>query len=54
VDLLVGDASRARELLGWRPQLSFEDLVRRMVTWDVHRAHRALEQSQAAAPDFSS
>jgi GDPmannose 4,6-dehydratase len=31
----VGDPSRARELLGWEPQLSFEQLVERMVQADV-------------------
>jgi GDPmannose 4,6-dehydratase len=28
---LVGDASRARKLLGWRPRIGFEDLVRLLV-----------------------
>lgn len=31
----VGDASRARERLGWRPTLSFEQLVERMVAADL-------------------
>lgn len=31
VDLLVGDASRARERLGWEPSTGFEELVRIMV-----------------------
>jgi GDPmannose 4,6-dehydratase len=31
----VGDPSRARELLGWESQLSFEQLVERMVQADV-------------------
>jgi len=35
VDLLVGDSSSAREVLGWRPETSFEDLVRMMVEADV-------------------
>jgi GDPmannose 4,6-dehydratase len=35
VDLLVGDSSRAREVLGWQPETSFEDLVRMMVEADV-------------------
>jgi GDPmannose 4,6-dehydratase len=35
VDHLVGDAARAREKLGWRPEVSFEDLVRMMVDADV-------------------
>jgi GDPmannose 4,6-dehydratase len=35
VDLLVGDASRARAELGWRPTVSFEGLVARMVDHDL-------------------
>jgi GDPmannose 4,6-dehydratase len=31
----VGDPSRARELLGWEPQVSFEQLVERMVQADL-------------------
>jgi GDPmannose 4,6-dehydratase len=32
---LIGDASRARERLGWRPTLSFEALIERMVDADL-------------------
>jgi GDPmannose 4,6-dehydratase len=35
VDLLVGDASKARRVLGWEPKVSFEDLVRMMVEADL-------------------
>ncbi len=35
VDLLVGDASKAREKLGWRPETSFEELVQMMVEADI-------------------
>ncbi|MDW8146313.1 MAG: GDP-mannose 4,6-dehydratase [Roseiflexaceae bacterium] len=35
VDLLVGDASRAREILGWKPEVSFEQLVEMMVEADI-------------------
>jgi GDPmannose 4,6-dehydratase len=35
VDLLVGDPSSAREVLGWQPETSFEELVRMMVDADV-------------------
>jgi GDPmannose 4,6-dehydratase len=37
VDQLLGDASKAREELGWTPQVSFEELVRMMVDADVER-----------------
>jgi GDPmannose 4,6-dehydratase len=35
--VMVGDATRAREVLGWAPQVSFEDLVREMVEADLAR-----------------
>ena len=37
VDELCADASRAKELLGWQPKVSFEDLVRMMVDADIER-----------------
>ena len=35
VDLLVGDASKAERELGWKPQTSFEQLIRLMVDSDL-------------------
>lgn len=35
VDLLVGDASKAKEKLGWIPEYSLEDLVREMMESDI-------------------
>ena len=35
VDLLVGDASKAHNLLGWEPHVSFRGLVEMMVDADV-------------------
>ena len=35
VDLLVGDASKARKQLGWAPKTKFHDLVKLMVDADV-------------------
>jgi GDPmannose 4,6-dehydratase len=40
VDFLQGDASKARETLGWRPEVSFEELVRRMVEYDLELARQ--------------
>ncbi|MGH7657182.1 MAG: GDP-mannose 4,6-dehydratase [Gemmatimonadales bacterium] len=37
VDLLLADASRARERLGWTPKVQFPDLVRMMVDADLSR-----------------
>jgi GDPmannose 4,6-dehydratase len=36
VDILVGDASKAREKLGWEPQLNIDDLVREMIESDLN------------------
>ncbi len=35
VDILVGDAGKARQVLGWEPKVRFPDLVRMMVDADV-------------------
>ncbi len=40
VDYLLGDASKAREKLGWRPRVSFEELVRMMVEHDLELARQ--------------
>ena len=40
VDLLVGDASKAETKLGWKREVSFPDLVTRMVEHDL-RVERA-------------
>ena len=37
VDLLLGDASKAREKLGWEPRVRFGELVRMMVDHDRER-----------------
>ena len=37
VDLLVGDASKAKRVLGWEPTVGFETLVEMMVKADVER-----------------
>lgn len=35
VDLLVGDASKAKKVLGWEPTVSFEELIATMVDADL-------------------
>ena len=40
VDTLLGDASKAREKLGWAPKISFDELVREMVAEDLKSAER--------------
>lgn len=44
VDLLLGDATKARHKLGWKPKVSFKELVRLMVAHDLELA----TQEQAA------
>jgi GDPmannose 4,6-dehydratase len=41
VDHLMGDASKARRVLGWSPKVTFADLVTMMVDADLARAPRA-------------
>jgi len=44
VDILTGDASKARDRLGWQPKVSFDELVRRMYENDLKE-----EQARADA-----
>jgi GDPmannose 4,6-dehydratase len=37
VDLLIGDPSKAKQELGWEPEVSFQELVRMMVDADLTR-----------------
>jgi len=40
VDLLIGDAGKARRVLGWAPKHSFRELVHMMVDADLHAMRR--------------
>ncbi|WP_410482259.1 GDP-mannose 4,6-dehydratase [Rhodococcus sp. ANT_H53B] len=35
MDLLIGDASKAHDRLGWKPKVGFEELVKMMVRNDL-------------------
>jgi GDPmannose 4,6-dehydratase len=35
VELLLGDSTRARNELGWKPKISFDNLVKKMVEFDI-------------------
>ncbi|MBV7337065.1 GDP-mannose 4,6-dehydratase [Chloroflexi bacterium TSY] len=48
VDLLVGDASKAGEILGWEPSVDFPELVRLMVDADLEDLQKAESQRQRA------
>jgi GDPmannose 4,6-dehydratase len=39
VDVLQGDAAKARQVLGWRPETTLEEMVAEMVEADLKR-HR--------------
>jgi GDPmannose 4,6-dehydratase len=47
VDFLLGDASKAHQKLGWRPKVSFEDLVKMMVDHDLDLALQEQTLTQA-------
>jgi GDPmannose 4,6-dehydratase len=51
VDLLLGDASKARRVLGWAPTCSFEQLIREMVDGDIRRAGGERHTGCATAAD---
>jgi GDPmannose 4,6-dehydratase len=48
---LVGDAGKARRLLGWRPTVSFEEVVRHMVDADVREVSSTGTAERAATGD---
>ena len=45
VDLLLGDASKAKEKLGWTPKTDLQELARIMVEHDLNLAKRELHNS---------
>ncbi len=42
VDQLVGDATKAREKLGWKPEVTFEELIKMMVDADLALLKRSM------------
>jgi GDPmannose 4,6-dehydratase len=46
VDLLMGDATKARETLGWQPKVSFEGLVELMYAHDLAEETAKLESGR--------
>lgn len=45
VEILIGDASKAREKLGWKPRVTFNELVRIMTRADFELAQKELSSS---------
>ncbi len=48
VDILIGDATKAKAKLGWEPSVTFEELVKLMVDADL----KALEQTEETTYQF--
>lgn len=42
VDLLIGDPTKARQKLGWKPKVSFTQLIERMVNHDLTLLHNGV------------
>ena len=47
VDLLIGDATKAKEKLGWQPKYTLKEMVHEMVTHDIEffRRHKMLQDA---------
>lgn len=48
VELLVGDASKARQKLGWKPKTSLHELVKEMMAGDLAIARREVSNGKKA------
>jgi GDPmannose 4,6-dehydratase len=45
VDVLLGDSSQAQKKLGWKPEVSFEQLIQMMMDADLERVQRETRES---------
>jgi GDPmannose 4,6-dehydratase len=43
VEVLLGDASKARQMLGWQPTISLDEMVAEMVDADLERHRKRLQ-----------
>lgn len=50
VDLLLSNPEKARQKLGWQPQVSFEELIQEMVQSDLQLIQTSLKKSMSFAP----
>jgi GDPmannose 4,6-dehydratase len=53
VDLLIGDASKAKRILGWEPKTKFKELVHLMVDADIKALADQLSGKVAARTDHA-
>jgi GDPmannose 4,6-dehydratase len=51
VDALCGDPTKARDVLGWKPRVTFSELIKMMVCHDIELAQRELIVNQAGFAD---
>lgn len=47
VETLLGDATKARKILGWSPKINFESLVKEMVEYDLEATFKGLVSNRA-------
>jgi GDPmannose 4,6-dehydratase len=52
VDLLIGDATKARKVLGWRPEVGFAELVQLMVEADMQRLGPGRQHQTIGYPHY--
>jgi len=54
VDLLIGDPTKAKEKLGWEPEISLEELVKDMMESDLKlfRKHKFLQDNGFNTPNY--
>jgi GDPmannose 4,6-dehydratase len=49
VDMLIGDPSKAEKLLGWKPQVSFQEMIKMMVDSDMRIVQEEIDAGKRAA-----
>ena len=47
VDYLLGDSTKAREKLGWKPEIDFQSLVEKMIEFDIHETFNETQKKQS-------
>jgi GDPmannose 4,6-dehydratase len=52
VDQLIGDASKARKVLGWAPKYTFEELVSEMVQSDLEAEARTMGSAKPQIAEY--
>lgn len=53
VDQLIGDASKARRVLGWTPKYTFPELIREMVQSDLEAVGRTLGSNNPQVAEYT-